>query len=219
MRRFAQLYERLDRTTSTNAKVAALAEYFGDGASRGCRLGALLSDRTATETPAAVSRAAHVGGTRQRRARVADRRELRGRGRWGGNDRARPRSRAHAAATPSSRTFPCPHGSRAASCRCAPHRRRCRSGTSSHGGARSIAPQRFLLTKLLTGEFRVGVSQTLVVRALAQVAGAPREAIAHRLMGQWQPSGRVLRSLLSPDTRQRGPLAAVPVLPRVAARS
>ena len=32
-------------------------------------------------------------------------------------------------------------------------------------------PQRFLLTKLLTGEFRVGVSQTLVVRALAQVAG------------------------------------------------
>ena len=30
MRRFAQLYERLDRTTSTNNKVAALADYFAD---------------------------------------------------------------------------------------------------------------------------------------------------------------------------------------------
>src|SRR3954471_14379197 len=30
MRRFSQLYEALDATTSTNAKVAALAAYFGD---------------------------------------------------------------------------------------------------------------------------------------------------------------------------------------------
>ena len=33
--------------------------------------------------------------------------------------------------------------------------------------------ERFTLLKLLTGEFRVGVSQTLVVRALAQAAGLP----------------------------------------------
>jgi len=46
----------------------------------------------------------------------------------------------------------------------------------------------------------VGISHTLVVRALAQVAGAPREAIAHRLMGQWQPSAAFFESLLSPDT-------------------
>ena len=32
--------------------------------------------------------------------------------------------------------------------------------------------ERFTLLKLLTGELRVGVSQTLVVRALAQAAGA-----------------------------------------------
>ena len=30
MRRFCELYETLDRTTSTNAKVAALAGYFGE---------------------------------------------------------------------------------------------------------------------------------------------------------------------------------------------
>ena len=30
MRLFAELYERLDRTTSTNAKVAALAAYFAE---------------------------------------------------------------------------------------------------------------------------------------------------------------------------------------------
>src|SRR5690349_15250478 len=33
MRRFALLYEQLDRTTSTNAKVAALASYFRDAPS------------------------------------------------------------------------------------------------------------------------------------------------------------------------------------------
>ena len=80
-------------------------------------------------------------------------------------------------------------------------------------------PQRFLLTKLLTGEFRVGVSQTLVVRALAQVADSPREAIAHRLMGTWQPSAAFFRSLLSPDAATRGSIAALPVLPGLPARS
>ncbi len=46
---------------------------------------------------------------------------------------------------------------------------------------------RFLYTKLLTGALRVGVSQTLVERALAQASGHPQAVIAHRMMGQWQP--------------------------------
>ena len=45
--------------------------------------------------------------------------------------------------------------------------------------------QRFVWNKLITGEFRVGVSQNLVVRALAGVSGIPAEVIAHRLMGDW----------------------------------
>src|SRR5579871_5313960 len=38
-------------------------------------------------------------------------------------------------------------------------------------------PQRFAWNKLLTGEFRVGVSQNLVVRAVAEVAGASPETV------------------------------------------
>ena len=48
--------------------------------------------------------------------------------------------------------------------------------------------QRFVWNKLITGAFRVGVSQSLVVRALAQVSGVDANVIAHRLMGDWQPS-------------------------------
>jgi DNA ligase-1 len=57
--------------------------------------------------------------------------------------------------------------------------------------------QRFILLKLLTGEFRVGVSQTLVVRALAQAAQLPTPTIAARLMGDWTASAEWFESLLS----------------------
>ncbi len=61
--------------------------------------------------------------------------------------------------------------------------------------------QRFVWNKLLTGAFRVGVSAKLVVRALAEVSGLPAEVIAHRLMGEWQPSAEFFRALLASDTR------------------
>ena len=47
--------------------------------------------------------------------------------------------------------------------------------------------ERFILLKLLTGEFRVGVSQTLVVRALAHSAELDAPTVAARLMGDWTP--------------------------------
>ena len=50
------------------------------------------------------------------------------------------------------------------------------------------ANERFIWNKLVTGSFRVGVSQSLVTRALAQVAGIEKEVIAHRLMGNWSPN-------------------------------
>ncbi|MEO0811701.1 MAG: ATP-dependent DNA ligase [Myxococcota bacterium] len=58
----------------------------------------------------------------------------------------------------------------------------------------------FLLNKLLTGGFRVGVSKTLVVRALAKVAGVPPPTVQHRLMGGWTPSAPGFLRLLSEDT-------------------
>src|SRR5262245_40665344 len=57
--------------------------------------------------------------------------------------------------------------------------------------------QRFILMKLLTGELRLGVSQTLAVRALAQAAALPVTTIAARLMGDWTPTAGWYEALLS----------------------
>ena len=57
--------------------------------------------------------------------------------------------------------------------------------------------ERFILLKLLTGEFRVGVSQTLVVRALAPTAALDVPIVAARLMGDWTPSAEWFERLLS----------------------
>jgi len=61
-------------------------------------------------------------------------------------------------------------------------------------------PQRFVWNKLITGGFRVGVSQKLVVRALSEFSGIDGSVIAHRLMGHWQPSSDFFGQLLSADT-------------------
>lgn len=59
---------------------------------------------------------------------------------------------------------------------------------------------RFVFNKLLTGAFRVGVSDGLVVRALAEATGVHADVIAHRLMGQWEPTAEWFSSLARPDT-------------------
>jgi DNA ligase-1 len=60
--------------------------------------------------------------------------------------------------------------------------------------------ERLVWNKLLTGEFRIGVSQTLVVRALAELAELPAAVVAHRLMGAWNPTADFFRSLLAQQT-------------------
>jgi len=59
--------------------------------------------------------------------------------------------------------------------------------------------QRFVLLKMITGELRVGVSQTLVVRALAQASGLPVATVAARLMGDWTPTPEWFVSLASTE--------------------
>jgi DNA ligase-1 len=53
----------------------------------------------------------------------------------------------------------------------------------------------FLLNKLLTGELRVGVSELLVTRSLAEVLNVGRTDIARRMMGDWRPSAEFWESL------------------------
>ncbi|CAN5598261.1 ATP-dependent DNA ligase [soil metagenome] len=60
--------------------------------------------------------------------------------------------------------------------------------------------ERFLWNKLITGSFRVGVSRSLVVRALSKASGIEEAAVAHRLMGAWEPSPESFRRLVSSDT-------------------
>lgn len=62
------------------------------------------------------------------------------------------------------------------------------------------AGERLVWNKLITGGFRVGVSQRLVTKALAGVSGIPDAVIAHRLMGKWEPCELFTRLLFSPDT-------------------
>ncbi len=59
---------------------------------------------------------------------------------------------------------------------------------------------RFVFNKLLTGAFRVGVSDGLVVRALAAASGVPEDVVAHRLMGTWEPSAEWYARLMDPHT-------------------
>ena len=56
--------------------------------------------------------------------------------------------------------------------------------------------ERLVWNKLITGGFRVGVAQTLVVRALAAVAGIGQPIMAHRLLGRWQPTAKDFQRLL-----------------------
>lgn len=58
------------------------------------------------------------------------------------------------------------------------------------------ADGRFLFNKLLTGGFRMGVSQNLITRALANYLGTDPSNIAHRLMGNWQPNETSFSGLL-----------------------
>lgn len=65
-------------------------------------------------------------------------------------------------------------------------------------------PQRFAWNKLITGEFRVGVSQSLVVRAIAEVSGISTEVVSHRLMGEWQPTPQFWKQLIAPGSAAPG---------------
>ncbi len=56
--------------------------------------------------------------------------------------------------------------------------------------------ERFVFNKLITGGFRMGVSQQLMVKALARYAGIEESVLAHKLMGQWSPQQTTLNQLL-----------------------
>ena len=60
--------------------------------------------------------------------------------------------------------------------------------------------ERFVFNKLLTGSFRVGVSQSLVVKALSEISGIKAAALTHRIMGSWMPETYTYAQLMQEES-------------------
>jgi DNA ligase-1 len=195
MQAFCRLYEALDGTTRTNAKVEAMVRYF-------------------EAAPAEDAAWAVFFLTGQRLKRLISGRSLRA---WAMQRTGLPEwlvTDAHAAVGDSAETVallldPAEPGAAPAW----PLHRwledrilRLQGQPADHQYAEVCRwwqelprDQLFVLNKLLTGAFRVGVSKLLVVRALAEVAGLPRAVMAHRLMGRPQPSAVWYRGLMAAE--------------------
>lgn len=56
--------------------------------------------------------------------------------------------------------------------------------------------ERFVFTKLITGSFRIGVSQKLMTRALSKAENVDEDALAYKLMGNWDPNKVTFQELI-----------------------
>lgn len=180
MKRFVALFAALDETTSTTAKVAALADYF----------------RTAPESDRLWT-IALLSGRRPKRAVNAT--EL---ATWASELAGLPQwlfEESYAVAGDLAETIAhvLPPPSREDTASLADWINRVRLLAGREVGTRKAAileawaslgtSERFLFNKLITGGFRMGVSQTLMTRALSQATGLSEPELAHRLMGDWTP--------------------------------
>lgn len=56
--------------------------------------------------------------------------------------------------------------------------------------------ERFVFTKLMTGGFRIGVSQKLMTRALSKATNIDEDILAYKLMGNWKPQTITFQELI-----------------------
>lgn len=61
----------------------------------------------------------------------------------------------------------------------------------------------FIVNKILTGSFRMGISSLLTLKALSQAIGVSREILSQRLMGNWEPTSEFFKSLKSIETNNK----------------
>ena len=222
MRQFAELYDAIDSTTSTNAKVAAMAAYFA-GAPRadaawavffltGRRLKRLVPHASIGEWTLAATGLEEwmlgecysvVGDGAETAALLLDAVPAALKG-WTTTDIVQP-FRAADTSSVAPLALAAWVEDRILPLRGLDPAEQQRRVTAWLGDLDRL--ERFILFKLLTGEFRVGVSQTLVVRALAHAASLEASLVAARLMGEWTPSAawfeRVLSAEHTDDDRSR----------------
>ena len=60
--------------------------------------------------------------------------------------------------------------------------------------------ERFVFNKLITGSFRIGVSQKMMVNALAKTVQLEASVIAHRISGNWDPANTSFDEILSHES-------------------
>ena len=189
MKRFAALFTALDQTTKTGVKTAALAEYFreADPPDKLWTI-ALLSGRRPKRTVTATRLAEWAAA----RANLPD---------WlfrSSYDVVGDLAETiHLVLPPPRAARDRPLSAWIADIRAlssaedAAKRAFCEDAWDRLGGA-----ERFVFNKLITGGFRVGVSQKLMTRALAQATGIDEPELAHRLMGAWTPETTSFEALI-----------------------
>ncbi|MFC7703318.1 ATP-dependent DNA ligase [Plastorhodobacter daqingensis] len=189
MKRFARLFNALDRTTRTNAKVAALAAYFRE---------APEDDRLWT--------IALLSGRRPRRAVNATQLRL-----WAADRAGIPLwlfEEAYPVVGDLAETIalvlppparesdlPLSHWTRLL-LDLGPAREAEKKTAILDAWDQLDETERFLFNKLVTGGFRIGVSQKLMTRALAEATGQDEAVLAHRLMGDWAPQSTSFAALV-----------------------
>lgn len=189
MKRFALLFQQIDQTTKTNAKVDALAAYFSD-ADEADKLWAvaLLSDRRPRRT---VS-------TRLLRDWAA---ELAGLPPWLFEESYHivgDLAETIALLLPPAKAdsdHPLHYWVQLL-LQLEPLAEADKKAAVLDAWDRLDAPGRFIFNKLLTGNWRVGISRKLVAKALAKASGLDENVVLHRLSGHWDPQQQRLGSLL-----------------------
>lgn len=198
MKAFAALYQRLDRSTATNDKRAALVDYFSGAAPHDAAWALYLLS------------GGKVGGARRR---IAASGELRA---WISEESALPAwlvddSYAQVGDLAETLTLllddPVQPGDDAALAEWIERRllavanqpEPVRRAAVVAGWRRLVAAERLVFNKLLTGALRVGVSQRLVQQALAEWSGLDIARIAQRMLGDWSPTPHALQQLLTHD--------------------
>lgn len=194
MKRFAVLYAELDRSRNTREKVAALSAYFRDAPAEDAAWAAwlLMGNRITRAVSRADLRAALATITGLPAWMIDECRDAVG-----------DFSETIALLTPPPVRGSGPSLAEAMEGIVLPMRtmtHTARKAALVEAWQRMPRDQRFVFQKLLGGAFRVGVSRTLAIRALAEVAGVPQATMTHRVMGEWQPSAETFARLLSHAT-------------------
>lgn len=71
-------------------------------------------------------------------------------------------------------------------------------------------PERFVFNKLITGGFRIGVSQQILVQALARTTMLAQSRIAHLISGNWEPATTSYQQLFDETASQEDPSKPYP---------